>query len=516
MTRDALGDGSTAQIGREQINVPRSTLIKGLFPPNLLGVLVTGFAYLVVGVLMLCIYIGMVGSTSLFHNDLFALTWPANLTGVLLVAALIKPMLAHAQRLANLTIRRTRGNHRRALEIFNRHTKDITDLRLLALTIEQAVTLATDAEDVRLLVPSDSRAQFVPVSERTSECWPPIRLQASSPIVTWMRFHDNPLRREDLQAGSLNLHLPLQEYVVLDNWRIRLLIPVKHREELAGIVVLAAKGSGKPYSKEDLRLLQDELNQIAPWVANARLFAGASSQISRLEQLLERAIRGQEDERKRLAMELHDSPVQRLTGAAYRLEACLENLRRGNQNSANSDLKEAQKSLDTTLEELRHTSAALHPSQLDKVGRVRALASYVDAFERNTGILISLRHNGSIPPMPDPIELAVYRVVQESLSNVRKHAHARNVELQIGLHNGAFAATIKDDGIGFEVDDSRLDDNLHLGLAGMGERAHMLGGTLGIQSTVGAGTQITLLIPDVEALGVFDEDSGPVIGVHRR
>ena len=285
------------------------------------------------GTLLLCIYIGMVGSTSLFHNDLFALTWPANLTGVLLVAALIKPMLAHAQRLANLTIRWTRGNHRRALEIFNRHTKDITDLGLLALTIEQAVTLATDAEDVRLLVPSDSRAQFVPVSERTSECWPPIRLQASSPIVTWMRFHDNPLRREDLQAGSLNLHLPLQEYVVPDNWRIRLLIPVKHREELAGIVILAAKGSGKPYSKEDLRLLQDELNQIAPWVANARLFAGASSQISRLEQLLERAIRGQEDERKRLAMELHDSPVQRLTGAAYRLEACLENLRRGNQNS---------------------------------------------------------------------------------------------------------------------------------------------------------------------------------------
>ena len=158
----------------------------------------------------------------------------------------------------------------------------------------------------------------------------------------------------------------------------------------------------------------------------------------------------------------------------------------------------------------------MHPSQLDKVGLVRALASFVDAFERDTGILISLRHNNSIPPMPDPIELAVYRVVQEALSNVRKHSHARKVEVQIGVHNGAFAATIKDNGIGFEVDDNSLNDNLHLGLAGMGERAHMLGGTLGIQSTVGAGTQITLLIPDVENLSVYDEDSGPVIGVHRR
>ena len=497
--------------------MPRIALIRGLFPLNLRGVLLKGFGYAVVGALMLGVYVGLVASfNALFHNDISALTWPANLAGVLLVAALLKPVVARAQRLPNLPIRRTRGSYRRALEIFNRHTKDITDLRLLALTIEQAVTLATDAEDVRLLVPSGSGAQFVPVSGRTSENWPPIRLQASSPIVTWMRFHDNPLRREDLQAGSLNLQLPPMEYVVLDNWRIQLLIPVKHREELAGIVVLAAKRSRKPYSKGNLRLLQGALNRTALWVANARLFASASSQISRLEQLLERAIRGQEDERKRLAMELHDSPVQRLTGAAYRLETCLENLRRGNQNSANLDLKEAQRSLDITLEELRHTSAALHPSQLDRVGLVKALASYVDAFEHNTGILTSLRHSGSIPTMLDQIELAVYRVVQEALSNVRKHSHARNVELQIGLHNGAFAATIRDNGIGFEVDDSRLNDSLHLGLAGMEERAHMLGGTLGIQSTVGAGTQITLLIPDVEALGVFEEDSGPVMGVHRK
>ena len=466
---------------------------------------------------MIGIYVGLVGFFNvLFHNDLSALTWPANLAAVLLVAALLKPVVEPAQRLANRSLRRTRGNYRRALAIFNRHTKDITDLRLLALTIEQAVTLATDAEDVRLLVPSDSRAQFVPVSGRTSEIWPPIRLQASSPIVTWMRFHDNPLRREALQAGSLNMQLPPQECLVLDNWRIQLLIPLKHREELAGIVALAAKGSGKPYSREDLRLLQDALNQTALWVANARLFASSSSQISRLEQLLERAIRGQEDERKRLAMELHDSPVQQLASAAYRLETCLENLRRGDQNSANTDLIEAQRSLDRSLEELRHTSAALHPSQLDRVGLVKALSSYADAFERNTGILTFLRHDGSIPSMPGPIELAVYRVVQEALSNVRKHSHAGTVELQIGLHNGAVAATIRDNGIGFEVDDQHLNDNLHLGLAGMEERAHMLGGTLGIQSTVGAGTQITLLIPDVEALGVFDEDIGAVMGVHRR
>ena len=109
----------------------------------------------------------------------------------------------------------------------------------------------------------------------------------------------------------------------------------------------------------------------------------------------------------------------------------------------------------------------------------------------------------------------MYRVVQEALSNVRKHSRATEVQLRIGIHNGAFWATIRDNGVGFVTQNNDVNENQHLGLAGMEERAHMLGGTLGIQSTSGVGTQITLLIPNVETVNTLDKDDA-VTGAHRK
>ena len=476
----------------------------------------TGFVYAQVILLSLGVYVSSVLLLNiLFLNNLFALTWPINLAGVLILVSLVGQMTAWAQRTVDLSLQRNRANYRRALEIFDRQTKDITDLRLLALTVEQAITLATGAEDVRLLLLTDNGFQFAPVSERTSEDCPPIRLMSSSPIVTWMRFHEDALRRENLETGSLDMDLSAQEYADLDNCRIQLLIPVKYREELAGILTLAKKRSAETYSEEDLRLLQGAVSHTAMWIANARLIAGAYSQQARLEQLLERSIRAQEDERKRLAMELHDSPVQWLTSAAYHLEACMELFRKGYQHLTRVELEEAQRSLDRTLEELRYTSAALHPSQLEKVGLTKALARCGDAFEQDTGIITSFQDTEQVPRFLDPVELAVYRVVQEALSNVRKHSRATEVQLRIGLHNGAFWATIRDNGVGFVTDNNHINENQHLGLAGMEERAHMLGGTLGIQSTPEVGTQITLLIPNVETVSTLDKDDA-IIGAHRQ
>lgn len=200
------------------------------------------------------------------------------------------------------------------------------------------------------------------------------------------------------------MELSAQEYADLDHCGIHLLIPVKYREELAGILTLAKKRTAETYSEEDLRLLQGAVSHTSMWIANARLIAGAYSQQIRLEQLLERSIRAQEDERKRLAMEIHDSPVQWLTSAAYHLEACLELFRKGYQHLTRVELEEAQRSLDRTLEELRCTSAALHPSQLDKVGLTKALARCGDAFEQDTGIITSFQDTGRVPRLLDPVE----------------------------------------------------------------------------------------------------------------
>ena len=229
--------------------------------------------------------------------------------------------------------------------------------------------------------------------------------------------------------------------------------------------------------------------------ANARRFSEAIAQRNRLQQLLGRLIRAQEDERKRLSLDLHDSPVQWLTSCVYRLEATLGFYARGDHDRAGEELAKIEGVLDTTLRELRNTAAALHPPELEKVGLARALARHANVFEKDTGIKCDFEQIGPVPRLETPAELAVYRVVQEALSNVRKHSRATCASIQIGLKSGAVVASIRDDGLGFDPDDCRGVGSSNLGIAGMEERARMLGGGLSIQSVQRAGSQVVLSIP---------------------
>ena len=208
--------------------------------------------------------------------------------------------------------------------------------------------------------------------------------------------------------------------------------------------------------------------------ANARRFAEAIVQRTRVEQLLERLIHAQEDERKRLSLELHDSPIQWLTSGVYRLEACLGFFERGDYARVNQELEQVRQVLDTTLTELRHTAAALHPPELEKVGLVKSLERYANSFEQDTGIRCQFKEDGSIPRMEAATELGIYRVLQEALSNVRKHSRATSVLMEISLRRGAILASVGDNGIGFDMNDRRATGSAHLGIAGMEERARML------------------------------------------
>jgi signal transduction histidine kinase len=140
---------------------------------------------------------------------------------------------------------------------------------------------------------------------------------------------------------------------------------------------------------------------------------------------------------------------------------------------------------------------------LERVGLVKALTRYVDIFERDTGITARCNISEAIPMLNGDLELAIYRVVQEALANTLKHSEASNVNISMGIHNNMIWTVIEDNGKGFDPENDLLIDNNHLGLAAMEERAHMLGGTLGIQSGPDCGTQITLLVPGV----VFLQDS---------
>jgi two-component system sensor histidine kinase UhpB len=221
-----------------------------------------------------------------------------------------------------------------------------------------------------------------------------------------------------------------------------------------------------------------------------RLSADFNRMMSRLEQ--ERrdsgraVLRAQEQERSRIAQDLHDEVNQALTGILLRLEATMADAPLHLQ----TELADTKALATQAMEELLHLARELRPTALDDHGLVPALASQIAAFGERTGIRSRfLPPRGELPKLTDEEQLVIYRVTQESLSNVVQHAGASRVDVELNTV-GRTVLRVRDNGKGFEARNGRR--NNRLGVSGMRERALLVGGNLAIFSTPGEGTTIEL------------------------
>jgi two-component system, NarL family, sensor histidine kinase UhpB len=218
----------------------------------------------------------------------------------------------------------------------------------------------------------------------------------------------------------------------------------------------------------------------------ARLNAAFKRMLDRLE--AERrsgaraVLRAQEQERQRIAQDLHDEVNQALTAITLRLEASAQNAPADLQ----KELRETKLLANQAMGELLTIARELRPTALDDHGLLPALRQQVRDFSERTGIHADFRRRGDVPPLSDDQQLVIYRVTQESLSNVAQHAGASAVEVELSFV-GRTVLRIADDGRG--VNGGR---NGGLGLSGMRERALLVGGTLDVRSRRGNGTTITL------------------------
>ncbi|MFN3477203.1 MAG: ATP-binding protein, partial [Candidatus Methylomirabilales bacterium] len=212
-------------------------------------------------------------------------------------------------------------------------------------------------------------------------------------------------------------------------------------------------------------------------------------------QLLERVISAQEEERRRIARELHDETGQSLTSLALGLQA-LEEVRSLEEVKART--VELRALVAKTLEEVHHLARVLRPSILDDLGLVAALERLAKGYEATTGLRIDFYAQGFDGKRLFPhLETALYRIVQEALTNVVKHAQARNVSVLLERRGRIVIAVVEDDGRGFDVAAVRHSrgDGKGLGLIGIEERVSLLGGTLTVESRPGMGTTVVVKIP---------------------
>ncbi|MFL5827305.1 MAG: ATP-binding protein [Thermoleophilaceae bacterium] len=200
-------------------------------------------------------------------------------------------------------------------------------------------------------------------------------------------------------------------------------------------------------------------------------------------------LRAQEEERKRLARDLHDEVNQALTAILLRLEALVQDSSSPQQKAEVAELKRL---VNQAMDELLQLARQLRPTALDDHGLVPALDSQVRRFGEQTGIRALLQTRGEPDILGDDQQLVVYRVAQEALSNVAQHARASQVHVDLSALNGGVDLCVRDDGGGF---DAERPDGGGLGLNGMAERARLVGGDLSIYSSPGQGTTVTLHVP---------------------
>jgi len=216
--------------------------------------------------------------------------------------------------------------------------------------------------------------------------------------------------------------------------------------------------------------------------------------------LLRQVITAQEDERKRLARELHDETCQTISALNMRLETAVARLPDG---ADHAPLLEARSLALRTLDELHRLIYDLRPSVLDDLGLWSAIRWYADRQLQKRGVTVRCEFSDVDRRLPPLMETALFRAVQESISNIAKHANAEQVLIQCGIEHDVLTIEIEDDGNGFELSQIRRpkDEGHGWGLLGITERVEALGGKVDIDTAPGQGARvvITVRVPPEDA-----------------
>jgi two-component system sensor histidine kinase UhpB len=292
-------------------------------------------------------------------------------------------------------------------------------------------------------------------------------------VVARARFQDAVSTQ-----GMLLLGLAVLAVVLLNSMLLRRrLEPMGQLVKTMSEVDLSSPGHRtdvSPGASSEVQRLAADFNRMMARLEHERREAGRA------------VLRAQEQERSRIAQDLHDEVNQALTAILLRLEATMADA----PVHLVAELSETKQLATQAMEELLHLARELRPTALDDHGLVAALASQIAAFGERTGMRARfLAPTGDLPKLSDEEQLVIYRVTQESLSNVVQHAGASRVDVELNFI-GRTVLRVRDDGRGFHLNGNGR--NNRLGVSGMRERALLVGGRLNIFSTPGEGTTIEL------------------------
>jgi two-component system, NarL family, sensor histidine kinase DevS len=349
----------------------------------------------------------------------------------------------------------------RLLDLVVRRLRELLDARVVALVLPSggdelrfAAVAGADAQDLLGTTISRSESKSGAVLERR-------RSERIDSVIDDPEVHQETSRRLAARTGM---------------W-----VPLLARDQAIGVLEIHDKeGPDARFSHDDFRLAET-------FAARAAVAVELSQRVAR--DAVRRVVQAQELERQRLARELHDETGQALTSILLGLKPLEEALA---DHPARAALAELREHVVDALQDVRRLAVELRPAVLDDFGLVPALERLTESFTEQADIRIDFHSALGETRLPSEMETALYRVVQESLTNIVKHANAGNVSVSIVRRGSHVAAVIEDDGAGFDPRTVRAEG---VGLLGMRERLALVDGQLEVETRRGAGTTVVAEVP---------------------
>ncbi len=275
-------------------------------------------------------------------------------------------------------------------------------------------------------------------------------------------------------------------------------VPLQAKGYVLGVMNVASRSSRK-FSERDLILLHSVADQLGIAIEQAKLYDQLKRSRERYRKLAQQILLAQEEERRRIAQELHDDTNQSLSGLAVNLQALVELMERNDCDAGllKERLKKVHASAVRISAEVSKLIADLRPTLLDTLGLVPAIRHYEETNLAPNGVTVNFNFEKEKLALPPEMEAGLFRIVQTATGNILHHSRARLVEIGLKRQTDELVMTIADDGIGFDVSQiTRIEESGRgAGLFSMKERARLLGGRCWIDAQPGKGTRINVIIP---------------------
>jgi len=308
------------------------------------------------------------------------------------------------------------------------------------------------------------------------------------------RILQGPVVVADIEHDSA--FVPWRQELQQYGWRAMVVLPLFARNEFLGVLIACAS-EPNAFSHNEVEVLMSLASQAAVAIQNASLFAELDTKRKDLHKMSLRLVNAQEEERRRIARELHDELGQALTALKINLDLARRGLPPDASDQLCNSIQEASILARQTLETARSISLELHPAILDDLGLAAALRWATDRYQDRLDLKIELDTNIDKVQLRAELKITIYRIITEALTNAVRHAQAKHISIQVYAKAEQIIIVVQDDGVGFAAQEWLASPAKHesLGLMSMKERAELLGGTFKINSETGQGTSIWATLP---------------------